>query len=218
MKVGTDAILLGSWVRVKDDDIVLDIGTGCGILSLMMAQKSDAKIDAIDIDHASINQAQDNINQTKWHNRICLYHTSVQEYARKSNKKYSFIITNPPYFHHALSPATKRKELAKHGNSLSFESLIDAVDQLLEKSGTFNLILPKESSERFKKMSSEKGLYLKREMMVSPKINKAVNRMMMCFSRKDACIPVSESIAILDTMKAYTESFKNLCQEFYIDM
>ena len=98
MKVGTDAVLLGSWVNCPNAKTILDIGTGTGIIALMLAQKIGGKIDAIDIDENAFTQAKENITNSKWHERIQIFHTSLQLFSEQSNRKYDLIVSNPPYF------------------------------------------------------------------------------------------------------------------------
>ena len=98
MKVGTDAVLLGSWVNASNAKTILDIGTGTGIISLMLAQKSGARIDAIDIDTNAFIQASENVNDCAWKDRIDVHHISLQQFTKESDHKYDLIVSNPPYF------------------------------------------------------------------------------------------------------------------------
>src|SRR5437016_1645971 len=116
MKVGTDSVLLGSWVNAADSTDILDIGTGSGIIALMLAQKSFAQIDAIDVDENACNQAKENFKISPWFDRLHVIHQSFQDYSKSTSKKYNLIVSNPPYFHHASKPSEESRLNARHGD------------------------------------------------------------------------------------------------------
>src|SRR5436190_6902240 len=127
MKVGTDSVLLGSWVDTAQATDILDIGTGSGIIALMLAQKSFAQIDAIDVDGNACEQAEENFKSSPWMDRLHVIHQSFQDYATGTEKKYDLIVSNPPYFQDAFKPAEESKLKAKHGDLLCFAELVDGV-------------------------------------------------------------------------------------------
>lgn len=136
-KVGTDAVLIGSWAKVNEARTILDIGTGTGIIALMMAQKSRATIDAIDIEQSSYEQATENASHSIWADRIKVYHTSLQDFANKTTKKYDAIITNPPYFVDSSKAPDEERSHARHTDTLTFADLISGVKKLLNDTGLF---------------------------------------------------------------------------------
>jgi len=215
-RISTDAILLGSWVDVKDSDIVLDIGTGCGIIALMLAQRSAALIDAIEIDYDSVKQAKENINKTSWNNRIQVLQKSLQAFVTETTKKYSLIISNPPFFQHSLEPSNEKKKMAKHSYNLTLKDLIIGTCKLLDNNGSFNVIFPELSCNRFIEVAAENGLYLFKDLKIRPRHNKKSNRRIMQFNKNQDKTYRTQTITILDTNNEFTEAFKNLTREYYL--
>ena len=140
MRVGTDSMMLGAWAFPGDEGRILDIGTGCGVLALMMAQKSNGNIDAIDIDEPSVGQARENILNSPWFHRINPVWGNIITFSKETLDRYGFIISNPPFFYHSLKSPEVRKNQARHDTSLSHEALIDAVCLLLKEDGAFVLV------------------------------------------------------------------------------
>lgn len=141
MKVGVDSVLLGSLVKCDNANEVLDIGTGTGLLALMIAQKTTAKITAIEIDENAYLQAGENIKNSKWNN-IKLINTSVQEFKQNVNKKFDLIICNPPYFSKSLNSSNMQRSVARHDNHLPISELFESVSYLLSYYGKFYMIYP----------------------------------------------------------------------------
>ena len=127
MKVGTDAVLLGSWATANGSHLILDVGTGTGIIAMMLAQKTIAHIDAIDIDELACIQAAQNVSESKFFGRVEVMHTSLQQYVKNAQKKYDLIITNPPYFEQSLKSSDEQRSCARHADVLPFDELIDGV-------------------------------------------------------------------------------------------
>src|SRR4051812_37120730 len=142
MKVGTDAVLLGSWIRPGLSRYILDIGTGTGLLALMIAQKSFAGIDAIDIDQGAFFQATENVRISPWYSRIYIYHQSFQNFSKTTTKQYDLVVTNPPYFHDASKPSIESRIHARHDDQLTFLELANGVKKVISPEGKFYLILP----------------------------------------------------------------------------
>src|ERR1700745_3451644 len=124
-KVGTDAVLLGAWAQVEKARSILDIGTGTGIIALMMAQKSTAHIEAIDIEQSSYKQACENVKHSSWQERINVTQTSLQDYVKANDKKFDVIITNPPYFVDSYKAPDEERSHARHNDTLPFVDLIE---------------------------------------------------------------------------------------------
>ncbi|MCF0159496.1 MAG: methyltransferase, partial [Bacteroidaceae bacterium] len=149
MKVGSDSILLGSWMRCVGGHM-LDIGTGTGILALMAAQKNnDADIVAIDIDADSAAEASENFASSPWSDRISSKHISLADFTNSTYEKFDTIFSNPPYFEGDLKSPDERRAQARQAETLSHDHLIDSVVKLLEKGGFFSLVLPFSQSNSF---------------------------------------------------------------------
>ncbi|MGZ3899523.1 MAG: tRNA1(Val) (adenine(37)-N6)-methyltransferase, partial [Bacteroidia bacterium] len=165
MKVGTDAVLLGAWIIPNGSKKILDIGTGTGIIALMLAQKSSAQIVAIDIDKDSTEQAKLNVAESNFRN-IEVQNVSLQVMAKTSDQKFNLIVTNPPYFIDSLKSNDGNRTIARHADLLPFEDLITGVKKLLDDKGKFCLILPKNEAAIFREMAQQKGLYLSKLLRV----------------------------------------------------
>src|SRR5688572_21328889 len=142
MKVGTDTVLLGAWLKVDQAQSVLDIGTGNGTIALMLGQRSleSATIDAVEIEAADVMQAEENFQKSPWNSKIQLHHASIQNFFPA--KKYDLIVSNPPYFNNSQRPPDERRHQARHTITLSYDELVDATLRLLDDGGKFNVILP----------------------------------------------------------------------------
>ena len=219
MKVGTDAVLLGAWVLPNGSREILDIGTGTGVVALMLAQKTSAKIDAIDIDENACLQAQQNISESKFSEQLQVIHSSWQNFSKVSAKKYNLIVTNPPYFEQSLKSVDEQRSFARHADVLPFEELIDGVIKLLDDKGKFCLILPTLEAEKFKDLAKKKGLFLSKLLRVKSKINKEVDkRHLMQFEYTPSEFS-EQTIAIeLEERHQYTDEYKALTKDYYLNI
>ena len=172
MKVGTDAVLLGAWIIPNGSKHILDIGTGTGVISLMLAQKTVAQIDAIDIEEEAFIQAKQNVSESKFSKQIHVIHSSFQEYAKTAVKKYNLIVTNPPYFEQSLKSSDEQRSHARHADVLPFEELLDGVLKLLDEKGKFCLILPTLEAVKFRTLAEKKGLNLSKLLRVKSRVDK----------------------------------------------
>jgi tRNA1Val (adenine37-N6)-methyltransferase len=216
MKVGTDSVLLGCLVTINNAVNCLDIGTGTGILSLMLAQRNnELQIDAIEIDEQAFLQANNNFSSSKFSHQIQAHCCALQSFA--PNNKYDLIISNPPYFvgKNNFSITNIQRAKARHDNDLSFEDLIHSVIKLLSKTGTFTLILPIAEAIIFKELATQKGLFLNKEIFIKPKPSKEPNRMIMEFSLLQE-EKITDEFIIYNDDNSQTEAYKNLTSEFYL--
>lgn len=217
MKVGTDAVLLGSWVFPNGSRQILDIGTGTGIIALMLAQKTEAQIHAIDIDDLSVKQAVQNFETSKFHNRLSVSHTSLQDFARHSNRKFNLIVTNPPYFQASVKSSDEHRSNARHADILPFEELIDGVIKLLDEKGKFCLILPKNEALQFRELAEKRGLHLSKLMRVKGRADKDTEkRHLMQFEFKPTEFSESSLTIERDERHTYTEEYKSLTKDYYL--
>lgn len=217
MKVGTDAVLLGAFAEVGKAQSILDIGTGCGIIALMIAQRSEAKIDAIDIDKSSIEEAKRNFKNSPWSVRLTATHSSMQDYAKIIDQNYNLIVSNPPFFENSLESPDKNRNLSKHSRALSHQELLAGVAKLLSPNGFFEVILPLSEREKFINLALVENFYCQKELIIFPKKGKVVNRIILRFSDERQEIEKSELI-IRNADNLYTEEYISLTKDFYLHL
>lgn len=218
MKVGTDAVLLGAWISPNGSKQILDIGTGTGLIALMLAQKTDAHIDAIDLDENAFIQAQQNVNESKFANQVAVLHVSLQEFVKISEKKYNLIVTNPPYFEQSLKSTDEQRSFARHADVLPFEDLIDGVLKLLDLKGKFCLILPTLEAEKFRILAQKKGLFLSKLLRVKSKVNKDTDKRYVMQFEFTPTEFSEKTIAIEEEERhQYTDDYKELTKDYYIN-
>ena len=217
MKVGTDSVLLGSWTNALNAKRILDVGTGTGILAIMLAQKSNAKIDAIDIDLYAIEQASKNVEQCKWHDRISVIHENFQDYVNQIDFKYDLIVTNPPYFIDSYKSPEEGRSIARHNDFLPFQDLIDGVTKILTSDGNFYVILPTREAQLFHSMAEKSNLKLSELLRVKTKSENGIEkRHLMKFEFN----PVKYEERIISIEKEgrhnYHEDYIELTKDYYI--
>lgn len=218
MKVCTDACLFGAWVAewlmhehasVKH---ILDIGAGTGLLSLMLAQNSNAFIDAVEIDEGAAKQANENFNRSKWNNRLKLLHAPIQTIV--PNKQYDLIISNPPFYEDDLKSSNTARNLALHSQALKLDELLLSIQQLLADKGHFAILLPYSRAAQFIEMANRLGFYVEKEANVQQTELHGFFRSMLLFSR-NSLKPVTETILIKNN-QTYSDAFRNLLSPFYL--
>mgnify|MGYP002781162827 CR=1 FL=1 len=217
MRVSTDAVLLGAWVSPSGSKKILDIGTGTGIIALMLAQKSDAQILAIDIDKDSTEQASLNVSQSIYHDKITVKHTSFQELVASTNEKFNLIVTNPPYFIASLKNNDDTRTIARHTDTLSFDDLLSGVKKLLDDKGKFCLILPTKEAAIFREKATAKGLYLSKLLRIRTHMEKdSEKRHIMQFEFKESEFSESTLVIGEDKNRSYTQAYKDLTKDYYL--
>jgi len=216
MKVGTDAVLLGSWVDSSKAKTILDIGTGTGIIALMLAQKSEALIDAIDIDPNACMQANENNACCKWKERIHIHHVSLQQYSKVCTTKYDLIVSNPPYFVDSSKASEEARTNARHTDQLPFIDLLNGVLNLLCSTGSFCVILPTKESQLFCEMAKEQKLYLTKITRVFTRADKPEKRLLMQFEFTQKNIEENSITIETDIRHSYTDEYKELTKDYYL--
>lgn len=217
LKLGTDAVLLGAWTNIKKADSILDIGTGCGIIALMLAQRSDGTIDAIDIHQPSVEQAKGNFENSPWSNQLNSIHSSIQDYSKSSEKKYDQIVCNPPFFENDLKSPKELNNLSKHNDQLPYDELILALNSLLKPCGKFSMILPLSNSVQFEYRAKFKKLHCRRETIVFPKQDKKPNRILLEFGKEKIAEKESSQLTIRNIDGSYTQEYIELTKDFYLN-
>ncbi|WP_066631703.1 tRNA1(Val) (adenine(37)-N6)-methyltransferase [Labilibacter marinus] len=215
MKVGTDGVLIGAWASADKACNILDIGTGTGLIALMMAQKNaEAKIDAIEIDEKACEQAKINFIGSPWSQRLNIIESSLQAF--KSNYKYDLIISNPPYFNNSLKNDCKQRQTARHTDSLTFSDLLEGVHRLLNKEGRFCVVLPTDEKENFVEIAQAHNLFLNKLLDMYPTPTKPSKRVLMEFSFQQK--ELEEEGMILEEFgrHLYSDKFKQLTGDFYL--
>ncbi len=215
MKVGTDAVLLGAWCNLPRTGNILDIGTGTGIIAMMAAQRSNALLDAIEIDEGACGEALENCQKSKWADRITIFPVSLQKFVLSATKKYDVIVSNPPYFSNSLPAASEPRTIARHTCNLSFLELADGVVSLLKKDGLFATILPSKEAADFTAIAKRTGLFPCRLSFVKTTSLKPVKRILMEFGFHKIN-PVEETIIIENEDHNYSNEYKKLTGSFYL--
>lgn len=216
MKVGMDSILLGIWAKPDNARSILDIGTGSGILSLLMASKCNAKIEAIELDEDSVDEAAKNFQSSPFSNRITLVEKDFIHFCRNTESKYNAIISNPPFFVNDSRSKSARKRQARHGDSLSFNQLIEGVKNLLLPDGKFFLVLPYEESRQFLDLAAKPGLLLQKQQLLFPVRGLQPNRINMQFGFESSEKLITDKLVIRKENRSFTEDYKKFVREFMI--
>ncbi|HEU4717675.1 MAG TPA: methyltransferase [Bacteroidia bacterium] len=218
MKVGTDAVLLGAWAKTYGVRNALDIGTGTGVIALMLAQKCGAHIDAIDIDSDAVADAEENAAASPWADRVAVHHLSLQQFTETAEKKYELIVSNPPFFSDSLPASEASRNAARHTVLLPFSDLIASVTKLLARDGKFCVILPSREGEQFRALAESKGLHLTRLTRVRTTPEKAEKRWLMQFAFMQKHISDSTLVIEKDNLNAqhYTDEYRELTKEYYL--
>lgn len=217
MKVGTDAVLLGAWTPiVKDCKQILEIGCGCGVISLMLAQRSLAIITGIDVDKSSVEEAIQNADNSSWAKRIIFQHISAQEFCSPENKqRFDLIVSNPPFFENSLKSPFEKRNLSRHTDTLSLEELAFSVDYCLSETGYFAIILPVVNSGKIMKLCKRHNLFCNNILNIQPFSSKPINRLILFFSHQKHTLK-TENLSIRSLNGNYSEDYKQLTKDFYL--
>ncbi|WP_339652345.1 methyltransferase [uncultured Salegentibacter sp.] len=221
MKIGTDGVLLGAWASLEHQpDSILDIGTGTGLIALMLAQRSPALlIDALEIDEDAYEQAVDNFEQSNWGDRLFCYHAAFDEFVEEmqDEEKYELIISNPPFYAEDYTSENASRNKARFAEALPFSELVEGVSKLLHPEGEFNTIIPHKEEKYFLALASEFGLFPKKITRVRGNETSAIKRSLLSFSFKE--IELQENELIIEISRHnYTEAYKNLVKDFYLKL
>ncbi|MBI4931676.1 MAG: methyltransferase [Bacteroidetes bacterium] len=214
MKISTDSVLIGAWVNPKGKNTILDIGTGTGILALMLAQRSSAMIDAIDICAEGCKQAAENFSNSTWSNKLTIQCTPLQEFFPK--KKYDLIISNPPFFPCPKAHKEKDGAQARFNHKLSFAELADGVVRLLSPKGSFHVILPVHEGTSFTNEAEKRKLFLTDYVWVKTTARKKFPKRILMkfeFSQKQMN---DDKILVIQSDNEYTKEYKELTKEYYL--
>lgn len=219
MKVGTDGVLLGAWVQLPESAFsILDVGSGTGLIALMMAQRSYAEvIDAVELNPASYVQTVENFEISDWGDRLFCYHASFQEFEEEIDDTYDVIVSNPPFYTDTFKEETSERTMARHTETLSYQDLLRGTSKLLSDEGTCAFVIPYKEEEAFVKKAHEFGLHLNRVCRVRGTENSPVKRSLLQLSKNENAPEISELIIEI-SRHVYTDDYINLVQDFYLKM
>ncbi len=219
MKIGTDGVLLGAWANLgHNPKSVLDIGSGTGVLGLMIAQRCDSKvIDAIEIDDDAYEQCVENFENSPWSDRLFCYHASLKEFVDEVDEKYDIIISNPPFYSDDFKSKNKQRDLARFSDAMPFEHLIESVSKLLSNDGRFSVIIPFKEEENFIALASEVNLFPNSILRVKGNPASDIKRSLVEFSFSKSETEIDE-LLIETSRHNYTKEYINLTKDFYLKM
>ena len=220
MKIGTDGVLLGAWTPIENNPFsVLDIGTGTGIIALMLAQRSGAQqIDALEIDEDAYEQATDNFENSLWNDRLFCFHAGLDEFIEEPEDEYDLIVSNPPFYSEDYNSDNEKRNLARSQDAMPFEDLIEAADLLLSENGIFAVIIPFKEEENFIALAKDFELFPIKITRVKGTPITETKRSLLAFSRKEnPTFPIDE-LTIETARHIYTPEYIALTKDFYLKM
>ena len=220
MKIGTDGVLLGAWANVEHCQKALDIGSGSGVIALMIAQRATgAHITAIEIDENSSKQAEHNMSTSPFAERLKLHNCSIQDFAKNANDSFDLIVCNPPFFSGGTFSNNQARKEVRHTIKLPNGDLLRCAKSLLAANGKFCVILPYIEGLRFKELAESYGLYVNKITSVRGKVDKPVERLLIEFqnNKPENCEEDDLTLQI-GGRHEYSEEYVNLTREFYLNM
>ncbi len=220
MKIGTDGVLLGAWAPIENNPFsVLDIGAGTGIISLMIAQRSNAEqIDALEIDGEAYEQAVENFENSPWSDRLFCFHAGLDEFMDEPEDEYDLIVSNPPFYTEDYQSGDEKRDLARFADALPFEDLVEATDLLLSENGIFAVIIPFKEEEKFIALAKDFDLFPTKITRVKGAPTAEIKRSLLAFSRNSIeNFPIDE-LVIETSRHIYTEEYISLTKDFYLKM
>lgn len=220
MKIGTDGVLLGAWTPIENNPYsILDVGTGTGIIALMLAQRSSAEqIDALEIDEDAYEQATDNFENSPWNDRLFCFHAALDEFIEEPEEEYDLIVSNPPFYSEDYKTSNEQRDLARFQDAMPFEDLIEAADLLLSENGILSVIIPFKEEEKFLALAEEFELFPIKITRVKGTPTAEIKRSLLAFSRKSLLnFPIDE-LVIETARHIYTSEYISLTKDFYLKM
>ena len=220
MKVGTDGVLLGAWTPIENNPFsILDIGTGTGIIALMLAQRSNAEqIDALEIDEEAYEQAVDNFENSPWSDRLFCYHAGLDEFIDEPEDEYDLIVSNPPFYSENYKTDDSQRDLARFQDAMPFEDLIEAADLLLSENGVFAVIIPYKEEERFIDLCAAVELFPIKITRVKGTHKTQIIRSLLAFKRFELPVLDANELVIEINRHEYTDEYIELVKDFYLKM
>ena len=220
MKIGTDGVLLGAWTPIENNPkAILDIGTGTGIIALILAQRSEAEqIDALEIDESAYEQAVDNFENSPWGDRLFCFHAGLDEFVEEPEDEYDLIVSNPPFYSEDFRSENEQRDLARFHEAMPFEDLIEAADLLLSENGIFSVIIPYKEEDRFIDLCAEAELFPVKVTRVKGSHKTPTVRSLLAFKRYELAVLVADELVIEINRHEYTDDYIELTKDFYLKM
>ena len=223
MRVGTDAVLLGAWagkdaIAPFSGGRILDVGCGCGLIALMMAQRfASSRVLGVDIDAASVMEARENAVSSPFADRVDFCQADVRTFAQEnSGMPYSLVVCNPPYFTEDTLPPEQRRSMARNSVHLTFAELLQSVSRILADDGRFAVVIPMQAREAFVSQAMEIGLYLQDECRVQTVLRKTPKRVLLEFGFQMNTEVKISSIVLQDSSGGRSSDYSALCRDFYL--
>lgn len=217
MKVGTDAVLLGIWTDLTTVKSVLDVGAGCGIISLLLACRAPLLVDAVELDADSFEEAKQNFLESPYADRLRIFHTDFNDFVPQVGEKYDLIISNPPFFINDLHSTDPRKRMARHTQTLTYERLLKGALELMNPEGKISVVLPYRESRLFLSLAKQAGLFVEKQMLIFPMLGKEPNRINILLGQQ----PVeeqTEKFMIRDENGKFTSQYVDFVKDYYVSI
>lgn len=219
MKVGTDGVLLGAWTSVSQASKIVDVGTGSGLVSLMLAQRNPKVcVLGIDIDLGAFLQAQENFVSSPFSERLSVCHISFEEWIDSDTEKVDVIVSNPPFFVNSLPSPDAARTLARHNIGFTYEDLLSRAKQKLTENGLLSMVLPIDLKQNVLQIAVQYGWSLSRLTTVFPTPDSEAKRILVEFSVSSVVYPIENQIVIEKSRHIYTSDFIALTKDFYLKM
>ncbi len=218
MKVGTDGVLLGAWTDVANAKTILDIGTGSGVIALMLAQRTShqTQVDAIEIEYGAFEQANENIKNAPWRDRVAAHHVALQQF--EAVRQYDLIVSNPPYFQNSQKPPNEKRVQARHTTSLSYPELLSSSAKLLNSAGRLSVVLPFTEGLQFITLAGQYNLHCSRQWSFRTRQEKPIERWLLEFSFTPPPKPETGEILLYKQGEEWSDAYKELTRGFYLKL
>lgn len=218
MKVGTDAVLLGAWVDCLEAQKILDVGTGTGLIAIMLAQRSiNSQIAAIEIDKKAFEDASENVKNCVWSKQIFLQNISLQDFTLLSSEKYDLMVSNPPFFKNSKVSKNQQRTIARHQKTLNSEDLIFAAKKVLNYQGRLAVIIPTENFSDYTENATKAGFFLTKKVNIKPTPQKQVRRLLLEFSKQKKVCQTTELVVEEFGRHNYSQAYRTLTADFYLN-
>ena len=212
-------MLLGAWADVLDADRILDIGTGTGVIAIMLAQRTqNAEIFGVEIDEAACQQASENMAASPWRARLHAVQIPIQDYAKSSNQEFDLIVSNPPFFSGGTFSNNENRNNVRHTVKMPHGDLLSAVRTLLAPKGRFCVVLPLIEGMRFRELARSYNLYCTKMTEVIPKVDKQVERLLLQFERREVALKKDQLVIQQQKRNQWTADYMALTKDFYLAM
>ncbi|WAT00021.1 tRNA(1)(Val) (adenine(37)-N(6))-methyltransferase TrmN [Rouxiella chamberiensis] len=219
MKVGTDGVLLGAWSPINAQVThILDIGTGTGLVALMLAQRSaeSVRVDAVELESSAAEQAQENFAESPWSSRLSVFSEDINQFAERSTRRYDLIVSNPPYFESAVACRDEARNAARYTETLTHQALLECAARLLSTNGIFCVVLPYEIGLTFEQTAQQQGWHTHSRLDIRDRPEKPLNRMLLALGSQPG-EAVRQTLDLREKLNVYSAEFKGLIADFYLN-